>query len=177
MRHISTARILTVVLALLGASVAHGKRRGPRLKRRGHLSPRVERPIQVSFSQKHLMFSGGELGVRFLNGHLEAHLGLGVNLLPEETLTVCGAAGCTSEQRLMLEGGLRWYPLYGQFSPYVSLGMMGSPTGDTPIGLAGAGIHWHSRFGLTINAGLEIAIGVDDPERIVLPTIGIGYAF
>ncbi len=175
MRQQTLIRITILAALLFGASTASA-RRGPRIKR-GALSPRVERPVQISFSQKHLLFSGAEVGFRFLNGHLEGHLGLGANLLPEDTLTLCSATGCTSEQRLMLEGGLRWYPMYGPFSPYVSLGMMGSPTDDAPIGLAGAGIHWNSRFGLTINAGVDVVIGEIEPERRFLPTLTVGYAF
>ena len=174
----TATRILILVLVFGTAATAYA--RGPRrvrVRRAPAASPRVAHPVQVSYSQKHLVFSGGELGFRFLSGHLEAHVGVGANLLAEKAITTCNAYRCESASRLMLEGGLRWYPLYGQFSPYVSLGIMGSPDQEAPVGLAGAGIHWNSRFGLTLNAGMEVAIGAEEDAPTFLPTFTVGYAF
>ena len=145
-----------------------------------NVSPRIARPVQVSFTLKHLELMGAEVGVRFLDGHLEAHVGTGMNLLPETN--VCSGFSpspiCNKEGVVMWDIGLRWYPMYGSFSPYVSAGAMGPlNVSEAPVALIGAGIHWAGHQGLTVNLGADFALGQDDPARMVVPTLTVGYAF
>jgi hypothetical protein len=161
---------------LLIASSALARR--PSLRQR-QVSPRVQRPVQVSVLLKGGDLAGMEVGVRTIDGHVEFHLGAGSSLIDTVDPT-CKQNNptCLAPPVANFNAGVRWYPLSREFSPYMSVGVMGSMnTTKAPVGLVGGGIHWQGRSGLTANLGLEYAVGETNPERMIIPTLTVGIAF
>ena len=140
-------------------------------------SPRANRDIQFSLLQKHLTLSGVEIGFRFARGHLEAHFGTGVNLL-DQMENNCRGFNCPSSPDFSWATGLRYMPMSGQFSPYLSVGLQGSYSDiEKTRAMVGGGVHWVTHGGFTASLGVEYAIAEEDPSRAVVPTVTLGYSF
>lgn len=171
----ATKYTLMLMLVLMTTSAA-AKRRPLQVNR---LSPRITRPVQASLLLKGVDIAGAEIGVRTIEGHVELHMGAGSSVVDTIDRS-CNQSSptCNAPAIVNWNAGARWYPLYGGFSPYVSVGAMGAMNvAKSPVGLIGAGLHWQERHNFTANLGVEFAIGEKDLERRVIPTLTLGYAF